>query len=151
MIPTIPNYKGYVEGPNGEELRTPLEQIGKNKEDIEEIQQNVNDLQQEVNDLQQQDISKADDLTLNKVRIGEGINAANKTITGGTTDKAFIQQAANDVFGDNALINTLLPLIKLNPSQANAEMSISIGADNISSASGAITYGYDNESSGWCS
>lgn len=34
MIPTIPNYNGYVVGPNGEQLRTPLQQIEKNKQDV---------------------------------------------------------------------------------------------------------------------
>ena len=34
MIPIIPNNDGYVVGPNGEQLRTPLQQIEKNKKDI---------------------------------------------------------------------------------------------------------------------
>lgn len=39
MIPTIPSYNGYVVGPNGEELRTPLQQIQKNKQDIEQLKE----------------------------------------------------------------------------------------------------------------
>ena len=91
------------------------------------------------------------DLNVNTVKIGAGTNNADLTITGGTTDKNFVQEVANEVFGDNALIDSLLQFITLAPSQANAEMSIALGADNVSSAIGAITFGYDNTSSGWCS
>ena len=91
------------------------------------------------------------DLNVNTVKIGTGTNNADLTITGGTTDKTFVQDVVNEVFGDNVLINSLLEFATLHPSQANAEMSIAIGADNVSSAAGAITYGYDNTSSGWCS
>ncbi len=34
MIPEIPDLKGYVEGPNGEQLRTPFQQIYHNTEEI---------------------------------------------------------------------------------------------------------------------
>lgn len=37
MIPVIPDYDGYVVGPNGEQLRTPLQQIEKNKDDINNL------------------------------------------------------------------------------------------------------------------
>lgn len=80
MIPTIPNYKGYVEGPNGEELRTPLEQIGKNKDDITSIRDEIQQIQEGVLDIE-------NEVTLNKVIIGTGATNADVTIAGGTTNK----------------------------------------------------------------
>ena len=54
MIPTIPSYNGYVVGPNGEELRTPLQQIEKNKQDIQELKEVGSEaIQQQISELNQ--------------------------------------------------------------------------------------------------
>ena len=51
MIPTIPELDGYVLGPNGEQLRTPLQQIEKNKDDIEVTNDKINQIDEQVNQL----------------------------------------------------------------------------------------------------
>ena len=51
MIPTIPNYDGYVVGPNGEELRTPLQQIEKNKNDIATLTETIGSTDEQVGQL----------------------------------------------------------------------------------------------------
>lgn len=90
------------------------------------------------------------DASLRKLTIGTG-QASDLSIAGGTTDKSFIEDVAREIFGDNALIDIILPLLKLNPSKAEAPLSIALGADNVSSVSGAVTFGYSNNNSGWCS
>ena len=97
-------------------------------------------------------IHEPNEVVLNKVIIGEGLTT-DIAIAGGTTNKQFVSEVAQDLFGDNPLVDTILnsPLFQLHESQANAPMSISLGADNEANASGSIALGYDNINGGWCS
>lgn len=49
MIPIFNNNAGFVVGPNGEELRTPLQQIEKNKDDIAAIKKQDTDYTDAIN------------------------------------------------------------------------------------------------------
>lgn len=67
MIPVIPNNEGYVVGPNGEQLRTPLQQIEKNKNDITEAKvdslvavNKVNNLERRVDALENDKVDRPD-------------------------------------------------------------------------------------------
>lgn len=80
--------------------------------------------------------------------IGAG-EAAQYSIAGGTTDKSFIQELAESQYG--SLGGWASSFITLEPSKAEAAFSISLGANNTSSASGAITYGFGNKGAGWSS
>ena len=89
-----------------------------------------------------------EDITVDSIVIGEGI-AADLSIAGGTTDTSFIQEIAEKEYGSiGGLVSNFIPL---EPSKAEAPLSIALGANNVSSASGAVTFGYDNTSDGWCS
>lgn len=44
MIPEIPELDGYILTPDGKELRTPLQQIEKNKDDIKKLQESGSDI-----------------------------------------------------------------------------------------------------------
>ena len=48
MIPQLPNLDGYIEI-DGKQLRTPLQQIEKNKDDIAELQENTKDIASKAN------------------------------------------------------------------------------------------------------
>ena len=67
--------------------------------------------------------------------INEGIASGDYSIAGGTTDKEFIE----DLVGATAAAIT-----KLNKSEAQGALSISLGADSIAQSGGSVALGYKN-------
>lgn len=51
MIPQIPDLDGYILTPDGKELRTPLQQIEKNKDDIESLKERIKETDEFVSNL----------------------------------------------------------------------------------------------------
>lgn len=75
----------------------------------------------------------------NSVVINEGIASGNTSIAGGTTDRSLVE----------GLLGGLSSLVaNLKPSEAKGALSISLGANNVSSTGGSISIGYGNISGG---
>lgn len=73
------------------------------------------------------------------VVINEGVASGDTSIAGGTTDETIVSNLVGSL---GAAITTL------HPSEARGDLSIALGADNISNTTGAVTLGYDNISGG---
>ena len=71
----------------------------------------------------------------NSFVINEGVASGNTSIAGGTTDNDIISNLIEGVGAE---------IVTLNPSKARGDLSIALGADNISNTTGAVTLGYGN-------